>query len=179
MTDAAGSPPAPERMVVLGRLAAPWGVKGWLKVHSYTDPPTAILDYPVWQLSRAGGGWEAVKVLSGRAHGAGKDVVVALEGVLSPEEARRYTARDVGLPRAALPVPKAGEYYWDDLVGCQVATLDGAGIGVVSHFHDFPAGPVMAVRGADGEHWVPMGPGHLKEVDLAARRIVVDWNPER
>lgn len=178
MTDAATSPPAAERMVILGRLAAPWGIKGWLKVHSYTDPPTAILDYPVWQLTRTGGGWEAVKVVSGRAHGAGRELVVALEGVRNPEDARRFTSREVGLPRSALPAPAAGEYYWDDMVGCQVATMDGAELGVVSHFHDFPAGPVMAVRGSGGEHWVPLSPGHLKQVDLAARRIVVDWNPE-
>jgi len=178
MTDAAATPPHAERMVILGRLAAPWGIKGWLKVHSYTDPPTALLDYRVWQLSRAGGGWETVKVLSGRAHGAGRELVVALEGVLNPEDARQYTSREVGLPRSALPVPPPGEYYWEDMVGCEVATAAGAALGVVSHFHDFPAGPVMAVRGAGGEHWVPLSPGHLKQVDLGLRRIVVDWNPE-
>lgn len=165
-------------MVVLGRLAAPFGVKGWLKVHSYTDPPTAILDYPVWQLSRAGGGWEPVRVVDGRAHGAGREVVVALEGVLSPEEARRYGAREVAQPRSALPAPAPGQYYWEDMVGCRVTALDGVELGVVSHFHDFPAGPVMAVKGAGGEHWVPLSPGYLKQVDLGARRIVVDWQSE-
>jgi 16S rRNA processing protein RimM len=168
-----------ERRVVLGRLAAPWGVKGWIKVHSYTDPPAAILDYPVWQLSRAGGGWEDVQVVGGRRHGAGHDVVVALAGVTSPEDARRYVARDVGLRRSALPEPKAGEYYWDDLLGCAVATEGGVELGVVVHFHEFPANPVMAVRdGAGRERWVPLVPRHLKRVDLAARRILVDWDPE-
>jgi 16S rRNA processing protein RimM len=178
MTDAAGAPTAGERMVVLGRLAAPWGIKGWLKVHSYTDPPAAILDYPVWQLARPGGGWQPVKVLSGRTHGGGSDLVVALEGVSSPEAAREFSARDVGLRRTDLPVPKPGEYYWDDLVGCRVATLTGADLGVVSHFHDFPAAPVMAVKGSGVEHWVPLSPGRLKEVDLGAKRLVVDWDPE-
>jgi 16S rRNA processing protein RimM len=168
-----------ERYVVLGRLAAPWGVKGWIKVHSYTDPPLRILDYPVWHLARAGGGWEDVKVVSGRAHGGGQDLVVALEGVASPEEARRYVARDVGLRRAELPEPPPGEYYWDDLVGCQVTTLEGVALGTVMHFHEFPANPVMAVREPGGrERWVPLVPRHLKRVDLATRQIVVDWDPE-
>ena len=178
MKDAAGTSTAGERMVILGRLAAPWGIKGWIKVHSYTEPPLAILDYPVWLLAGAGGDWQPVKVLHGRAHGGGRDLVVALEGVASPEEARRYVARDVAQKRSALPAAAPGEYYWDDLVGCRVATVEGTELGVVTHFHDFPANPVMAVRGAARERWVPLVPRHLKRVDLAERRIVVDWDPE-
>jgi 16S rRNA processing protein RimM len=177
MTDAPGPAAGAERMVILGRLAAPWGVKGWIRVHSYTDPPAAILSYPVWRLAGPGGGWETIHVLEGRPHGGGRDLVVALEGVSNPEDARRYVSRDVGLPRAELPAPGPGEYYWDDLVGCQVTTVDGVELGVVTHFHDFPAGPVMAVRGPERERWVPLE-RHLKRVDLDARRVVVDWDPE-
>jgi 16S rRNA processing protein RimM len=179
MTDAAGPPRGPrDRMVILGRLGGPWGVKGWLKVNSYTDPPAAILNYPVWNVASAGGGWEKVTVRTGRAHGAGRSVVVELDGVGSPEAARRYVARDVGLPRSELPEPATGEYYWDDLVGCRVVTVDGVELGVVRHFHAFPANPVMAVRGSGREHWVPLVPRHLKRVDLAARQVVVDWDAE-
>jgi len=176
MVDAA-APPG-ERMVILGRLGAPWGVKGWIRVSSYTDPPTALLGYPVWQVASADGSWESVRVASGRAHGAGRGLVVALDGVRSPEDAHRYVARDVGLPRSALPPPGPGEYYWDDLVGCRVVTVDGVELGVVSHFHEFPANPVMAVRGHGREHWIPLVPRHLKRVDLAARQVVVDWDAE-
>ncbi len=87
-------------------------------------------------------------------------------------------SRDVGLPRAELPAPAPGEYYWDDLVGCRVVTEADVELGVVTHFHDFPAAPVMAVRGTDRERWVPLVPRHLKQVDLDARRVVVDWDPE-
>lgn len=176
MPDAAE--PEGDRIVILGRMAAPWGIDGWIRVHSYTDPPETILSYPVWQLAGPAGSWETVRVSGGRRHGTGRDVVVEIEGVASPEDARRYVARDVGLPRSALPPAGAREYYWDDLVGCRVATVDGVELGVVVHFHDFPAGPVMAVRGAGRERWVPLVPRHLKRVDLGARRIVVDWDPE-
>ena len=171
-------PAAAERMVVLGRLRAPWGVKGWIKVESYTDPPGGILGYPVWSVAKADGDWEPVRVVSGRPHGAGRLVVAALEGIASPEDARRYTERDVAVPRSALPAPKAGEYYWEDLVGCRVVTLEGAELGVVSHFLEYPAGPVMVVRGGARERWLPLVPRHLKSVDLGARRVVVDWDPE-
>jgi 16S rRNA processing protein RimM len=165
-------------MVVLGRLRAPWGIKGWIKVDSYTDPPAAILDYPVWSLAKAGGGWETVRVVAGRPHGAGRLVVVGLEGVASPEDARRYVERDVAVLRSALPAPAAGEYYWEDLLGCRVATVEGVELGVVSHFLEYPAGPLMVVRDGTRERWVPLAPRHLKQVDLGARRVIVDWDPE-
>jgi 16S rRNA processing protein RimM len=165
-------------MVVLGRIGAPWGVKGWVKVDSYTDPPATILDYPVWSLARADGGWDEVRVAAGRPHGAGRLVVVGIEGVASPEDTRRYVGRDVAVPRSALPAPKAGEYYWEDLVGCRAATLEGIGLGVVSHFLEYPAGALMVVRDGARERWVPLGPRHLKKVDLGARQVIVDWDPE-
>lgn len=169
---------AADRMVILGRLGGPWGVKGWIKVESFTDPPEALLSYPVWHVARPGGGWTEVKVTAGRAHGSGRSVVVALEGIGSPEEARRWGLRDVAMPRSALPVPKPGEYYWEDLVGCRVGTTTGRSLGVVSHFLDFPGNPVMVAVEGSTEHWVPLVPRHLKTVDLAGRQLTVDWDPE-
>jgi 16S rRNA processing protein RimM len=166
------------RMVVLGRFGAPWGVQGWIKVQSYTDPPDGLLGYGTWCVARHGGGWDEVRVREGRPHGNDL-LVVALEGIHSPEEARAYTSREIAAARTDLPALAPGEFYWDDLVGCRVVTVGGVELGTVTHFHEFPANPVMAVKGAGrNEHWVPLVPRHLKEVDLAARRVVVDWDPE-
>ena len=169
---------AADRMIVLGRLGAPWGVKGSIKVESFTDPPAGILRYPVWYVATAAGGWETVRLVSGRAHGSARSVVVELEGVASPEQARRYALRDVAQPRTALPEPSAGEYYWEDLLGLRAATLDGTELGVVSHFLEFPASPIMVVRDGARERWVPLVPRHLKKVDLGLGRVTVDWDPE-
>lgn len=167
-------------MVILGRLAAPWGVKGWIKAESYTDPPAGILDYPVWFLSRPGRGdsppgWDEVRIVEGRPHGGGRLVVVSLPGIGDPESARRYTHRDIAVPRQSLPAPALNEVYWHDLPGCRVETLTGAVLGTVDHLLEMPANPVMVVRGGAMEHWLPVVPQHLKHVDLAARRVVVDW----
>lgn len=170
--------PAAERMIILGRFGAPWGVKGSIKVDSYTDPPKGLLKYPVWHVAESTGGWEEIRISGGRPHGGGRLLVVDLEGVASPEAARRWVGRDIAMPRSALPRPKKGEYYWEDLLGCRVANTEAVELGVVSHFHEFPGNPVMVVKDATAEHWVPLVPRHLKQVDLKERRIVVDWDPE-
>ena len=175
--EAAGGSPA-DRMVVLGRLGGPWGVKGWLKLESYTDPPAGILKYPDWYVTAPDGSWLPVRRVAGRPHGAGRTMVVELEGVGTPEEARVWGRREVATPRSQLPPTRPGEYYWDDLPGCRVRTLSGRELGVASHFHAFPANPVMVVRDGAAEHWVPLAPRHLKRVDVAARCVLVDWEPE-
>jgi len=165
-------------MVVLGRFGAAFGVKGWIKVESYTDPPEGLLDYPDWCVATRGGGWEAVDVVDGRLHGTGRTLVVSIRGIDSPEAVQRYGTREVAVPRSALPQAGEGEFYWDDLLGCRAATVSGVELGVVSHFLEFPANPVMVVQGDGRERWIPLVPRHLKHVDLTARRVVVDWDPE-
>lgn len=168
-------------MVVLGRFGAPWGVKGWIKAESYTDPPAGILDYPVWYLSRPQGSspddpaaWDEIRIVEGRPHG-GRAVVVSLPGVTDPETARHWVHRDIAVPRESLPEPGPGQYYWHDLEGCRVVTLEGAELGTISHFVDMPANAVMVVKQGAKEHWLPAVPKHLKRVDLAARLVTVDW----
>jgi 16S rRNA processing protein RimM len=172
-----------DRWVVLGRFAAPWGVKGWIKAESYTDPPAGLLGYPVWNVARPARGleppgWDEVRIVEGRPHGAGRTVVVRLPGVDDPEAARAWVNREIAVPRSALPEPAAGEYYWHDLEGCRVETVDGVELGIVDHFMEMPANPVMVVRDGTRERWLPAVRPHLKRVDLAARRLVVDWDPE-
>ena len=173
-----GNDGAPAR-VVLGRLGAPWGVQGWLKVESYTDPPDAILDYPVWELAAPGGGAPVreVHVLGGRPHGGKRTVLVRLEGIDSPEAAKPYATLEVLVLRSALPPAGPNEYYWVDLLGMEAVTLDGVLLGRVSHFVELPANPVVVVRQGAKEHWVPMAPAHIRRVDLASRRIEMDWDP--
>jgi 16S rRNA processing protein RimM len=179
-----GTGPDPgQRMVVLGRFAAPWGVKGWIKVESYTDPPAGILDYPVWFVQRPARGleptgWDEVRIVEGRPHGNGRLVVVNPPGATDPESARPWVGRDIAVPRAALPEPEAGQYYWEDLVGCRVETVEGVPLGTLDHFMDMPANAVMVVRDGERERWLPLVPGMLKRVDLAARLVAVDWDPE-
>jgi 16S rRNA processing protein RimM len=161
----------------LGRLGAPFGIKGWIHVESHTDPPERLLEYREWVLRLAGG--ERLKrcIAEGRSHADA--LVVHLEGVADRDAAASLTGAVIEVDRAALPRLSEREYYRADLLGCQVRNLEGADLGSVSHFTHAPTGVVMVTRMPDGrEHWVLADPAHLRKVDLAARRILVDWPAE-
>lgn len=161
--------------VVLGRIVGVFGVKGWVKVKSYTEPAEGILDYGAWHLVGPGAPRGAVRPLEGRRHGT--LVVARLEGVNDRDAAAPFAHCDIAVPRAELPPPGRGQFYWADLEGLEVVTTEGVGLGRVHHFVETPANPVMVVRG-ERERWLPLVPKHLKSVDLDAGRVVVDWDPE-
>jgi 16S rRNA processing protein RimM len=164
------------RWIELGRLGAPFGIKGWIHVESHTDPPERLLEYREWVVRRKQGR-QRLTVSAARAHGAG--FVAQLDGIGTRSAAAGFTGALIEIERAALPDPPAREYYRADLVGFSVRNLEGADLGTVSHFVDAPAGAVMVVRRESGpEHWVRAAPPHLQRVDLAAREIVVDWPAE-
>ena len=175
--------------VELGRIGAPYGLAGWVHVSSFTDPPEALLEYGAWRLTRPGAEASTVQLLEGRLHGG--RLVARFEGIEDRDAAVRLTGAMVEVERSALPPTGAREYYRLDLVGCTVQNTEGQQLGTVAYFVDAPAGAVMVVResGADSpaagepsqavrEHWVLADPTHLLEVDLAARRVLVDWPAE-
>ena len=163
--------------VELGRLGAPYGVKGWVHVESYTDPPERLLEHRDWALRLPSGERVTRRVAEGRVHGAG--LAARLDGVSERNGAARLTGAVVEVERAALPPTGEREYYRADLIGFGVRNLEGASLGTVSHFVDAPRGAVMVTKEADGrEHWVLAAPPHLRRVDLAARLIEVDWPRE-
>jgi 16S rRNA processing protein RimM len=160
-----------DRIVVLGRISGTFGVKGWVRIHSYTDPPENIFEYDDWLMSRAGE-WGAVEVVDGRM--TDKGVLAKLAGMETPEEARLYVGSEIGVPRGQLPPAEPGEYYWSDLEGLEVLGSDGKVLGKVDHFRSTPAGDVVVIRGKR-EHWVPFVKERIVKVDLAAGQITLDW----
>jgi 16S rRNA processing protein RimM len=163
--------------VELGRLGAPYGIKGWIHVESHTDPPQGLLTHRAWALRLRSGERRTMQVAEAREHAAA--LVARFEGVTDRNQAAALTGAVVEIERAALPQLSEREYYRADLTGCKVVNLEGVTLGAVSHFLDMPAGPVMVTQAADGrQHWVLALPKHLRKVDLAAREIVVDWPAE-
>ena len=163
-----------QRPVVLGRIGAPFGVQGWVKVQSYTDPLEGIVKYPVWELQRRGSlGRKAVR--DWKRAGAG--LAVRLEGVETREAAQALTGAEVLVERAALPPTAPGEYYWHDLIGLDAYSLQGAPLGRVAEILELPAHPVLVLEG-ERERLVPLVKERLAGVDLDAGRLTLEWHPD-
>jgi 16S rRNA processing protein RimM len=162
------------RPVVLGRIGAPFGVQGWLKVQSFTDPLEGIAAYPTWELHR-GSSLGRKAVLEWKRAGSG--VAVRLEGVDSREAAQALTGAEVRVGRAELPPTAPGEYYWHDLIGLDAYSPEGVPLGRVAGILDMPAHPVLLLEG-DRERLVPLVPERLAGVDLGAGRLTLDWHPD-
>ena len=160
------------RLVEVGRLGAAHGVRGWLRVLSYTDPPERLFEWRRWTLRSERGAELEVKLLEARPQGNGW--IALLEGVVERDGARRLTGQLVLVKRDELPPVQEGVHYRDDLIGFEVKNLEGALLGVVDHYIDTPANAVMVIHGAR-EHLVPVTGQHLRSVDRDARRLIVDW----
>jgi 16S rRNA processing protein RimM len=175
----AGDPSGPARPVapgvVLGQFAGPFGVKGWVKVKSYTEPVEGILGYRDWHVSVPGAGPRTLRPIEGRRHG--KLVVARLDGVDDRDAAAVLVDCEISVPRGDLPPTGERQHYMADLEGLEVLTTDGHVLGRLDHFVETGANPVMVVMG-ERERWLPLVPHCLKAVDLAAGRIVVDWDPD-
>ena len=161
--------------IALGRITGSFGVRGWVKVLSYTEPPEQILEFPIWRLDLPEGGYRNLTHLEGRRHGKG--LVARLEGIEDRDQAIALARQELWIERRELPALKGGEHYQADLVGLEVVNLEGHVLGRVDHFLETGANAVMVVIGAK-EHWLPMVPRHVRRVDLGQRRITVDWDPD-
>jgi 16S rRNA processing protein RimM len=158
-------------MVVMGRVRAPHGIKGWIKVQPFTQQIEGLLDFERWWLGR-NGQWQHYQVAEAAVHGA--TVIARLEGCESREAAAGLKGAEVAIPRSELPAAGANEYYWDDLIGANVVNRVGAALGQVTGLLETGANPVLVLK-ADRERLIPFIAGVVVEVDVAGRRIVVDW----
>ena len=159
-------------LIELGVVGAPFGVRGWVKLRSHTDPPERILDHRHLQLG-LGGAWRVFRIeSSGRSGG---QLTVKLNGIDDRDQAQALRGAPVCVPRSELPQRDERDFYRADLIGCEVVNLAGVRLGVVQNFVETPAHALMLVRGAQ-EFWVPAVPQHLRRVDLGARQVVVDWD---
>ena len=159
----------------MGRIASPFGVKGWLRVNAFTALPDNLLDYSPWYL-KLKGGWQAVEPVSGRHHGKG--LVVQLKECHDRDAAAALTGTDIGIYRSQLPPVDTDEYYWSDLIGLQVITRGDRLLGIVDQLFETGANDVMVVKG-EQEYLVPFIQGRVIEsVDLESRIIRVDWDPD-
>lgn len=172
---------APDSLIVIGKIAGVYGVKGWVRVKSYTEDPESIVEYQPWFVSQADR--KAVMRVDDFRFGE-KGCLVSLVGLSDREAAKSWVGAEIAVSRSLLPPLEAGEFYWQDLVGLAVHCVDGALLGWVSHLLETGANDVLVVRGGasaidDRERLIPYLPGDvIKRIDLEARVIEVDWDKD-
>lgn len=172
----ASSRQSADRSILVGRIHGAFGVRGEVKLESFTSPERAVLRYQPWRLRDARGGECEVTGAGGR-EGA-KGLVATLPGVEDREAAEALRGAELWVPRSVLPPPAPGEYYWVDLEGLRVANLEGVDFGTVSHLFATGANDVLVVRG-ERERMLPfVQPDVVRAVDFDAGLITVDWDAD-
>jgi 16S rRNA processing protein RimM len=166
-------------MIVLGRVSGLFGVKGWIKVHSDTEPRDNILNYSPWYLRRQDG-WQPCEVIAGRPHGKG--IVAQLANCPDRDAAAELIGSTIAIRHDQLPAAGEDEYYWSDLRGLKVITIQGVELGRVVNLMETGANDVLVVReaGEQGrERLIPFIRHQvIQEVDLENGQLTVDWDPE-
>ena len=164
-------------IVVLGRLADPYGIQGWLWLYPFGDDPLAWAEMPVWWLAREGEPWRECRLKRLKAHGNG--VVVLLDGVADRTVAESMKGILVGAPRDALPKTEKNEFYWTDLIGLEVVNTTDEQLGKVVGLIETGANDVLRVMDDDSvEHLLPFVSAVVLAVDKEAGRIRVEWGSD-
>lgn len=163
----------PDRVIRLGEISGVHGVQGWVKVLSFTEPRTNLLDYPKWQLEQ---GSRKLEVEVEAARESGKRLIAKLAGIGDRDAAAEWIGASIAVLRSALPALASGEYYWADLEGLEVRNTAGVRLGSVAHLIATGANDVLVLDG-EGERMIPFVEGEtVRSVDIDAGEIVVDWD---
>lgn len=159
-----------------GQISGVFGVKGWVKIFSYTHPRENILQYSPWRLQKNDQIRE-IKVKAGQRHG--NSVVAELEGVTDRDEAVALMGWDIFILRQQLPKTQSDEYYWTDLVGLDVQTESGVKLGKVDYLMETGANDVLVVVDGETERLIPfLQKQTVLTIDLDHKLMIVDWDPD-
>jgi len=165
--------------VVLGTVGAVYGVKGWLKVQSYTDVDEDIFSYSPWLLNKQGQ-WQEVTVAEWRRHNKG--LIVRFENIQDRDAAQLYTGMEIGVDPQQLPELAEDEFYWRDLIGMTVVNTDGYDMGKVDQLMATASNDVMVVKANSNdafgrsERLIPfIQSQYVQAIDKESKRITVDW----
>jgi 16S rRNA processing protein RimM len=166
----------PTRRILMGRIHGAFGVRGELKLESFTEPAATIFRYQPWTLRDAQGRERTLEGARGRE--TAKGLVATFPDVADRDAAEALRGTEIHVPRSVLPPPKPGEYYWVDLEGLRVVNTEGVDFGAVSHLFSTGANDVLVARG-ERERMIPfLEPDYIKSVDFAAGVVTVDWDAD-
>lgn len=158
----------------MGRIVAPYGVQGWVKIQPFTETLDSLFDYEHWWIGESAG-WREAEVEDARVHG--KVLVARFAGCCGRDAAFALKGKDIAVSRDEMPQAGENEYYWSDLIGLNVRNLQQVELGQIKDVFATGANDVLAVQG-ERERLIPFIGQVIKEVDLAAGKMLVDWDAD-
>ena len=165
------------RRLLLGRVLGAFGIRGEAKLESWTQPRATIFRYQPWIVRDLQGRERELSGVLGRE--SGKFLVATWPDITDRDVIEAMRGTEIYVPRSALPPPSAGEYYWVDLEGLRVVTVDGVALGTVSHLFATGANDVLVARDDERERMIPfVQPQYVTAVDFDTGVITVDWDPD-
>jgi 16S rRNA processing protein RimM len=158
----------------MGRIAAPFGIKGWVKVQTFSENPGALMEFDSWRIGREDQQRDYA-VAESQDHS--NTLVARFEGINDRDQAFALRGLEVSVPRSALPDPADDEYFWADLIGMEVVNEQGMVLGRVESLMETGAHDVLVIKGSK-EHLIPFIDAFVGKVDVAAGTIAVDWGED-
>ncbi len=171
-----------EDYILLGKISGVHGIKGWVKVFSYTSPRLKITEYSQWYLkSKKDQSWVSQKLIEGKEQG--KNIIARLDKVKYRDEAEALIGTEIAIHKDQLEVLAENEYFWRDLIGLSVETIEGEKLGKIDWLFDTGSNDVIVIKETEGvevkEHLLPfVFDDVIKSVDLETSLMIVDWDPE-
>lgn len=155
-------------LIPIGRFGAPFGVRGWIKVNSFTHPIENILEYSPWQVED-----QTIAIEDGKVHS--QIIIAKLPNCNDRDLAQLYTNKIIAIPRAKLPPAQTNEYYWLDLLNLTVTNVKGEKLGIVEEVIATGANDVLVIKDNNKKTYIPFTKPYIQKVDLDQQEIIVDW----
>ena len=167
--------------IILGKISGVHGIKGWVKVFSYTSPRLKITEYSDWYIQDDSKSWNTKRVIDGKRQG--KNIIAQLDHVNNRDQAEALIGKEIAIRNEQLKDLSENEYYWRDLIGLSVETTEGESLGKIDWLFDTGSNDVIVVKDntddKSKERMLPFLIGNVvKSVDLKESLMIVDWDPE-
>lgn len=171
----------PDHPIIVGKFGSCYGIRGWIRIISFTEFAENIFSYQPWYVNKANQ-WQVLNIESWKLHN--RDLIVKLVGSDDRDIVAQWVNSEIIVDTSQLPVLEKGDYYWKDLIGCQVITIAGYDLGEVTELMETGSNDVLVVKAkltdafGKKERLIPfIEPQVIQRIDLTLKQINVNWDP--
>lgn len=163
-----------ESSLCLGKVGAPHGLKGYMRIQSWTEPKTQIFSYQPWVIMK--GNQKNSVVASFISEG--KHLIAKLEGIEDRDQAQSLTHANIYIDRNQLPTMAPDEYLLADLIGCNVVNLKNNALGIIEDVVNYGASDIIVVKQDTKTHYIPLISPTTNMIDIEHKTVIVDWDED-